>query len=550
MISWLDITLNDVRHSFTRNRISNSAISSQQYPVLLDYSPLRRPTSASGGEAANMSVNLDNTNAGLTKFYNDLFGSAAEIKYINSAGDTVTLFSGKVNRIAGSKNLSIEIIGDGLTDPVPLRRVTELTSFASTDFIPYVFGEEVRYNPIRFSSDGREWLLGTYITRVRKVEVNGATVDSGSYELTNRQDNLGKPIATLLLASPAEDDQIAVTVDGDVDPLDSSLIENPAVITWFLQTKIGSSSLSRSSIDPLRIATNDLPLRGLINGSQSTQRSQIDEILSSAGCIWSAGAPGFGRIWPIDLPSDEFIAGTLTRKIDSDPDLEYLEPVNVVNVLYGYDWYEEDFTKALILESQESIRRYGRKIETLELKWVGSDRVAEKVARRYIAYHCRAKYEIKWRYNAKDALDRPPLLAWQINHANIPVTGLALSINSETDPGRLITTITAECATGPNYNYDVIHRSQLLGKIVVQDKLLLGEDQFGIRLGETKDGEFVPLKGAKVTLGGIVSLTNSDGVAFFTGIPEGTYRLTIEAEGYPTQTNENYVVSYSKQVSS
>ena len=115
-----------------------------------------------------------------------------------------------------------------LTDPLPLRRATELPKYradAAGRYLPWVFGRAT-VAPVPLDLTGQEWIIADHpVTSVDRVTEAGK-VTTG-WQLQQRLDATGHAVSVLRLAQPTTTDPVAVTLAGRRHPVTGALLATP-----------------------------------------------------------------------------------------------------------------------------------------------------------------------------------------------------------------------------------------------------------------------------------------------------------------------------------
>lgn len=424
-----------------------------------------------------------------------------------------------------------------LTNPVPLRTTAQLSFFDSPASLPRVYGR-VTLSPIKYRKDGRQWLLADHaIQGVDSVKWAGKAYQS--WDAVNWKDDNGHSIALLETFDTIEPEDLTVTVRG-LTASDGSLVQNPADIVYDVLAFSGVS-ITRSQLDAFRTETQGMLLSGVVDGSEQTLRSQIDDILLSVGAVWSLGMPRIARLWPATLSSTEPYYLTLSAlDIDSvESEADSAELVTALRVKYAYDHYQGEFTKSLLLEAPLQIRKYGRVERELEFNWTSDDRQAVAVAKRYLQYWSRPVWRSTLTLSSEAATETPPGVVVSVSHPYLPTTGALLTVGASVDILAGQTTIETEAAYGSAPTVTLVQTSEQFADI---EQTLFSEFQNDVAtIQALSSSTGLPLPGATVTLNGITRTADSNGVATF-NIAPGVYQLRIEASGEDTIEIANYPV--------
>jgi hypothetical protein len=522
-LSWCDLTVAGARRSLVWLRSRNPYPSALQHDRLAEIGRLRRPSNISGAEAPNVTINVDNADGALTALLTGAqHAPLSVLAYGESAA--LSLFTGAIESIEGGSTVRLTAVGADLAARFPLRPASVLGAFAGDGYLPLVFGQAVTLTPVRFRPDGRQWLIcDGAATRIRSVIVDGDPIGAGDFELAPEIVD-GLPVTTVFIPRPPED-SISVTVDGLADPDTGVLLENPALIARYV-LGLMNYPLSRAEVDAFRLATLDLRLRGVIDGTETSRREVLQQILESAQCIWSLGMPGLGRRWPPAAAAGP-LAGTLTPLISIEPTYRQLPIVNRLEVRYDYDWSEQAYRRALIVEAPASIDRYGRREadQSLDLPWIGEPAAAEALALARLGYDAGPTFEVTF---SADGLVFQPGDVWSIAHPLSPLSGRQLAIEAGIDVTRNNAEITVAGSAEAPATAVVVQRSNRL--VEDDQQLTVTRDADDLIIVAT-DLAGDPLPGSTVLLAGQSVTANQQGEARFRDIQPGTYEIVITATG-------------------
>lgn len=109
MIAWLELSN---PHRAFYSITEHADMPDLRFDRLVSFSPLRRPLeTGGGGESANITVELDNGDGAMTTELRGELMRSATVKYLDSAGDVQTLFTGTTRRIAVGESVRLDIVG-------------------------------------------------------------------------------------------------------------------------------------------------------------------------------------------------------------------------------------------------------------------------------------------------------------------------------------------------------------------------------------------------------------------------------------------------------
>ena len=534
MTAWLELDIEQTTIALCRDsaQLPDSA-PAIRYPVVTSFGELRRPLSTESSEAPNVTISIDNGSGAVTNALNGLYGLPARLVH-DSAG---VLLSGRVRSFSMGAQGSIEIVDLALLEPPVLRQSTTLAEFDGSSAIPHVIGRGVRYVPQLLNETQTRWRLADHrIALVRSVEVDGRALNREQFELKHSADSSGGGVAILEL-SQAVRDSIVVTVDGAISRDTGQVIENPADIAAYLLGDLGGAA--PDDVDRLRSDANGLVMRGLIDGTDLTLKALTSRIMSSAGVLWSAAAPEFGRYWPTESASPE-IAG-IVDAATADVTAEQLPIINRLVVVHDYDWSLSEYRKAIIMDAPESIERHGRTFSaTLELPWVAESHHAKRIAERHLSYRAAEVYRYSWALSSSTiAVDATPGQVWSVQSPVVRACAEAIVIDAVLSIGSLSASVQAEGRAGDPEPVRIVSIGRLIEGLVVSPVVSIGDDFTELQIF-TPDGSVAP--SAVVILGGIRRVADANGIARFP-LPGGQYyRLEVYAAGFDPIVIEQYQV--------
>ena len=189
-----------------------------------------------------------------------------------------------------------------LSTRLPLRTTAAWGQFSELKAIPWVYGR-VSLMPVQYDDQRRQFVLADHpilaITRLARDDVASA-----AYRWSNTQDNTGHAVALLELGEPlAENERLAVSVQGKRHPRTGELLENPADVVWDLLANLAGIPIEAGDLEAFRgeCAAWKLTVGGVVDDPTQTIRGALDNLLSSLGAVWSGGMSGWARLWPTSL---------------------------------------------------------------------------------------------------------------------------------------------------------------------------------------------------------------------------------------------------------
>lgn len=519
--TWAEIETAGGRWALTWLRRRDDLAVARQLPILAGVDRLRRPSSISGAETANVAITVDNGKGAANDLLTAAQGATLELYQPDGAGGRQLLFTGIVDRITGGAAATIAAVGADLAAAVPLRPASVLGEFDADERLAWVIGRAVALEPRRFSVDGRQHQIADHpIARIRAVIVDGQVVPVETYLLISEIVD-GQAVATLLLSqAPAR--SVVVIVDGAVDEA-GEIIENPADVARWLLDRFGAP-ITAAEVDAYRIASLGVQLRGVVDGAAASRRELLDTVFRSAGAIWSIGMPGLARRWPPDS-ADGHISGTLTPLVDTSPAIEALPLLTRLPVRFDYDWSVGQYRRAFVAEAPSAIEVHGvREPDApLDLPWLADWRTAEDIAAARLGFAARPGFSVRWQ---AAGINHDPGDVWALSHSASPVSGRQVLTDAALDLTGNTAELTTHAITGLGEPVEIGSRSERLAAGGRSLQVLFGDGELIITA--TDDAER-PVPGAEIILDGRRAVADGAGRAVFRGITPGTYRGVIIA---------------------
>lgn len=183
-----------------------------------------------------------------------------------------------------------------LSMPIPLRTTAVWGEFGDIQPLPWAYGR-CSVVPVPYTQDRTQYLVADHaIAGVDSVLVGGSSV---AFSWRNAADSAGHAIALIQLATaPESGASVAASLRGALHPRTGVLLENPADIAWDFLNRAGIVTAEATWMTFRRQCANaGLVCAGSFAGVV-TIRSAMDDLLSSVGAVWSAGARGWARLWP------------------------------------------------------------------------------------------------------------------------------------------------------------------------------------------------------------------------------------------------------------
>ena len=183
-----------------------------------------------------------------------------------------------------------------LSMPLPLRTTAVWGEFGEIQPLPWAYGR-CDVVPVVYTQDRTQWLVADHaIAGVDGVRVGDA---DATFVWRNAADSSGHAVALVELATaPESGAAISVALRGALHPRTGVLLENPADIAWDMLTRSGIVTTESEWMAFRRQCTNAGLVCAGVFDEIVTVRSALDDLLSSVGAVWSAGARGWARLWP------------------------------------------------------------------------------------------------------------------------------------------------------------------------------------------------------------------------------------------------------------
>jgi hypothetical protein len=182
--------------------------------------------------------------------------------------------------------------------PLPLRTTIVWGEFLNVQPLPWVYGR-CAVTPIAYNAAKTEWCVADHaIAGVDSVTVADADT---AFIWRNSSDKTGRPIALIeLAAAPKDNGAVAVNLRGAMNEATGELLKNPADIARDLLRRAGIVLPAADWADFRRQCQQaGLTVGGSLN-QIITIRAALDDLLASLGAVWSGGARGWARLWPLN----------------------------------------------------------------------------------------------------------------------------------------------------------------------------------------------------------------------------------------------------------
>lgn len=430
-----------------------------------------------------------------------------------------------------------------LLSPVPLRKTSAWASYDEVVPLFHAYGT-VTVEPIKYRQDGRAWFCGEGpIFGPLTVTVDGSEVLQSNYRFSNATDSAGHTIGLLELPT-APKDSITVKLIGKLDPVDGSVMTNPAVILHDFLYRICGFSVSRAQVDNFRVACNNagIEFAGVLSDATSTIRSQADELATNAGAVWSIGMPGIAALFPLlTAPATvaSFAESDLSIFTQPEPggDLTSDNIKTALIVDYAWDHVNDKATKSLRLTSAAS-EKYGEIEDSISLSWIQNANTALSIGQRLLAYRSRPVNEFKFGIDFSRR-DISPGQWISVSHPYNATDGSMFVTNAELDPETQEGTVTAVASYGSTPAISIDRVSSQFDPIE-QSLIVKFGNGFATITARDEDGAALP--GALITLDSVTRRADVRGQAVFQTQP-GLHTLRISATGRVDFYTDSYLIA-------
>ena len=185
-----------------------------------------------------------------------------------------------------------------LSMPLPLRTTIAWGEFLDVQPIPWVYGR-CEVTPLAYNAGKTQWCVADHA--IAGVDSVSVAATETAFVWRNASDVTGHPIALVELASaPKDNGAVAVTLRGVMNEATGELLENPADIARDLLRRSGIALPAADWADFRRqCSAGGLTAGGSLN-QIVTLRAALADLLESLGAVWSGGARGWARLWPLN----------------------------------------------------------------------------------------------------------------------------------------------------------------------------------------------------------------------------------------------------------
>lgn len=414
-----------------------------------------------------------------------------------------------------------------LTDPIPLRRSTDLPTYRGARVLPWVYGR-VPLAPVPLDDVGRDWLLADHpIVAVDWVSVDGDR--SQGWNLIHRLDDTGRAVAILRLTQPVEPDaDLYAQVVGARHPVTGAALEHPADIAEDILTRCGWT-VPADAFRTLRDDFPGLPL-GLVIDQTATLRATLSTVIEPLGAVWTA------RPWYASraVANTAHAVANLVTVETIEASSARAELATLARVTFARDWSTGQPRQSMTLRAPEAVERYGEIWVDLDLPAIRTARDALAIGSARLAELARPRWAITATADAR-VLTVAPGQGLAIEHPWMP-PGIALVTGVDRDRQRGMLSVSATMPAGPAPRIDLVRRGAALDAAASEPLSVTWRD--GVATFTITDQAGNPMAGAAVTLDGAVTRnTDRAGRVQFT-TPPGRHTLTIYRTGYAVLEQE------------
>lgn len=413
------------------------------------------------------------------------------------------------------------------SDALPLRRASDLPRYradAAGRYLPWVFGRAT-LAPVPLDLTGTEWLVADHpIAGVDRVTVAGKA--TAGWQLVQRLDDTGRPVAVLRLAQPTTADAVAVSVAGRRHPETGALLATPAAIVRELLRLCGHVE-PRDAWAGLDEHYGQTAL-GIVFGDAQPLRQAIAAVVEPLHAIWRPGwaarrAPGL----PVATLGRDVVE-SITAKAEAQA------IATTARVTYAHDWAANAARGSMLLAAPAAVDRWGSLPLDLSLPAVRQARDALAIATLALADAARARWTVtaEVRQSVGDLREGQTV---RLAHPHAPqalavLTSVALNRESSTY------SLTAEAFATAAPRVELQRRGTAMDVAAADAPSVSYRD--GVATFTVLDEQGLPMAGAFVTLDGLYTAnTDASGrVQFRTS--RGAHTLTVRMPGYADFTME------------
>ena len=413
------------------------------------------------------------------------------------------------------------------SDNLPLRRVEELPQYraeAAGRALPWVFGRAT-VSPVPLDIAGAEWLVADHpIAAIDRVTVKGSPTQG--YQLLQRLDETGHPIAVLRLAQAAGADPVTVSVVGRRHPNTGAVLDTPAAIVRELLRLCGHAE-PRDAWAGLDASYGHTAL-GLVIAEEMPLRQAVAAVVEPLGAMWR---PGWAARRGPGVPAatlDAAVVENITARAEKSA------LFTTARVTYAYDWAAGAARASMNLTATQAVAQWGELPLQIDLPAVRTARDALAIGSARLADAARTRWVFEADADARVG-DLREGMTVQLAHPHAPA-GLAVltSVSLDREQGRY--NLTGELFASGAPRIELVRRGAALTPTPTDTAPITYRD--GVATFTVLDEFGQPMAGAAVTLDGLLT-ANTDArgqVQFRT--PRGPHTLTVRMPGYADFTLE------------
>lgn len=429
---------------------------------------------------------------------------------------------------------------NSLLSSVPLRTTIQWEFFKKIEAIPHAYGD-CSVSLIQYSENGQSWCISDgSISGIRRLIVDNVTLPSDGYTFSRVTDIKGKAISIVQIPpNKRPKDSIIAEVIGKIDPVDGSVIRNPAIVIWDFLNNIAGIEVSRSRLDKFRISCENsgIEFSGIIGNNGITNRAMLAELLSSAGAIGSIAYDDIASIYPIELAdaNDEITAEITRYNSTASSRVETAGIITTLNVNYGYSEIDKEYTRSLKLVSSTEGAFSGVE-QSINLRYITDRNAAYIIGKRHLQHYSRPIVELTVEMNT---IESPTPGTWvDVNHPYCPTPGNMFVKSSEvnllTETDRLI----VESPLGNKPAITITEAGEIFEEYSTEISTVIKDGTVTITARD-KNGAVLP--GAIITLDTQRRVADNLGKAVFSA-KAGTHYLKIEQDGKLSFESDNYFI--------
>ncbi|MBD9395135.1 carboxypeptidase-like regulatory domain-containing protein [Acidovorax sp. ACV01] len=407
------------------------------------------------------------------------------------------------------------------SDPLPLRRASDLPQYradAADRYLPWVFGR-ARVSPVPLDLAGAEWLVADHpVAGIDRVTVGGHPTQG--WQLLQRLDTTGHPIAVLRLAQPAGAEAVAVSVAGRRHPQTGAELVTPSAIVRELLRLCGHTE-PRDAWAGLDAVYGQTTL-GLVIAEDMPLRQAVAAVVEPLGAMWRPGwatrrAPG----QPV-ATLDASVVESITARAENTA------LRTTARVTYAYDWAAGAARGSMSLAAPQAVGLWGELPLDIDLPAVFLARDALAIASARLAAAARALWVVDATVSDRVG-DLREGMTVLMDHAHAPA-GLAVLTSVSLDREQGSYTLKAEMHAASAPRVDLVRRGAALVPAANDAQQITYRD--GVATFTVLDENGQPMAGAAVTLDGLYTAnTDASGQVQFR-TERGAHTLTVRMPGY------------------